>query len=293
VPVSVVIPTRDRPEQLATCLAAVRAAVGEADEVIVVDSASRRADAVAATVTSYDAVLRRVELPGASRARNAGWQAARHDVVVSTDDDCLPHAGWADAYAARFRDEPELTFLWGPVQVAVGGTGTTDVPLDGPQRAVRGDDVGPLGASCNLAVRRSAHEQVGGVVELLGAGKPRRASEDNDLRLRLLEAGGAGALEPAAVVEHEVWRSRAQAVRLNHHYGIGQGALGHKTRALGVDTRSSFPDALLRTHVQQGIQAVRDGYKTGVLTAVARASGVVRGRWQTRRLGVVDGHLHG
>jgi glycosyltransferase involved in cell wall biosynthesis len=290
--VTVVVPTRDRAEQLRACLTAVRAASREHDELVVVDSASGDPAAVAAVAARFADQVLRVELPGASRARNAGWRAARHDIVVFTDDDCLPRPGWTEAYARRFAAAPELTVLWGPATVAVGGTGTTDVPADGPADAVHGDDVGPLGASCNLAVRRSALLEVGGFDDLLGAGVALRAAEDKDLLLRLLAAGGQGALEPDAVVQHEVWRTRAEAVRLNHHYGIGQGALWSKARTMGLDADRSFPDGLVRTPLRQGVQALRDGYQTGVLTSAARAAGVLRGRWKARALSVVDGHLH-
>lgn len=290
--VTVVIPTRDRPDQLRACLTAVLAATSTDDEVLVVDSASHAATLVALVAADAGVRLVRVEQPGASRARNAGWRAAAHEVVVFTDDDCLPLPGWTAAYVARLEADPSVTALWGPATVAVAGTGATDVGTDGPVRAVHGDDVGPLGASCNLAVRRGALLEIGGFDELLGAGVALRASEDKDLLLRLLAAGGTAALEPAAVVQHEVWRTRMQAVRLNHHYGIGQGALGRKARAMGLDDSRSFPDGLLSTPLRQGIQAVRDGYQTGVLTAAARAAGIVRGRWRLRSLSVVDGHLH-
>lgn len=290
--ITVVVPTRDRPERLRACLQALSAATGPDDEVVVVDSASRQAGEVAAVADALGARLLRVEQPGASRARNAGWRAAERPVVAFIDDDCLAAPGWTACYARGFAAHPEAVALWGPVTVAVAGTGTADVAADGPAEARHGDDVGPLGGSGNLAVRVAALARVGGFDELLGAGVPLRASEDKDLLLRLLAAGGSARLEPGAVVQHEVWRTRAEAVRLNHHYGIGQGVLGHKARRMGLDVAASFPDALLRTPLRQGLQAVRDGYRTGVLTSAARAAGLLRGRWAARGLSVVDGHLH-
>jgi glycosyltransferase involved in cell wall biosynthesis len=259
--------------------------------VIVVDSASTDPAAVARVVAQAGATLVRVDLAGASRARNAGWRQARHPLVLFTDDDCRPDPGWVDAYARHFAHASRSTVAWGPAVVAVPGTGTTDLGADGPARAAHGDDVGPLGASCNLAVRRSALQRVGGFDELLGAGVPLRAAEDKDLLLRLLAAGGTGALVREAVVEHVVWRSRLAALRLNHHYGIGQGALARKAAAMGLDPSVSFPDGRVRTPLAQGVQAVRDRYRTGVLLSLARAAGVVRGRLAARRLTVRDGHL--
>ncbi|HZY76948.1 MAG TPA: glycosyltransferase, partial [Jatrophihabitantaceae bacterium] len=75
VPVTVVVPTRDRPGQLETCLASLRAALDESDELVVADSASLDPDAVAAVARGAGATLVRCARPGVGRARNAGWRA--------------------------------------------------------------------------------------------------------------------------------------------------------------------------------------------------------------------------
>jgi hypothetical protein len=120
---------------------------------------------------------------------------------------------------------------------------------------------------------------------------PLRSAEDKDLLLRLLAVGGIGALAPTAAVEHIVWRSRSAAVRLHHHYGIGQGVLWAKATRMGHDPSLSFPDGRPAAALAQAGQAVRDGYRTGVVLSLARAAGVLRGRFAARRLHVVDGHL--
>src|SRR5690242_7103115 len=86
---TVVVPTRDRPSQLAACLDSLRSALREGDELVVVDSASRDAAAVAAVARSAGARLVRCELPGVNRARNSGWRAGSRDVVLFTDDDVV------------------------------------------------------------------------------------------------------------------------------------------------------------------------------------------------------------
>jgi glycosyltransferase involved in cell wall biosynthesis len=287
--VTVVIPTRDRPDLLRTCLAAVAAAVGPDDEVIVVDSASTRAADVAEVVRAAGVRLVRLDVKGASRARNAGWRAATRDVVVFTDDDCLPQPGWTQAFAAAFTADIDLA--WGAVTVAVGGTGAAEHSADLPASGRAGDDLGLLGASNNLAVRRSALDAVGGFDERLGPGTPLPAAEDKDLLDRLLRAGGAGVLVPDALVEHVVWRSRWQSLRVAYSYGIGQSALRHKLVRQAVPVSAVFPDGLLRTPVRQGWQAVRDRYETGVALSTWRFAGMLRGRWLVRGLSVVDGHL--
>ena len=289
---TVVVPTRDRPGLLAACLSALRTAVGPADEVLVVDSASQEPEAVRAVVEAAGASYLRADLPGTSRARNAGWVAARHGLVVFTDDDCLPQPGWADAYAAALASD-DAGFAWGPVTVPAGRAGVAEVEADGPTRARPGDDVTHLGASCNLAVRRQLLQATGGFDERLGPGTPLRAAEDRDLLARLLLTGAKGVLVPGAVVVHDPWRSRAELVRLHHSYGLGSGALAGKLRTMGVPVDPSFTGGLVRTQLRTVVTAARGGHRAGVVYGLARASGVVRGRRAVRSLGVVDGHLRG
>jgi glycosyltransferase involved in cell wall biosynthesis len=288
-PVTVVVPTRDRPDLLRACLAAVEPLLGPDDELLVDDSASVDPDAVAAVVaTAPRAQLVREDVAGASRARNAGWRQARHDVVVFTDDDCIPAQGWLDAFVAALDDD---AFAWGQVTVPAGRAGVAEHGEEGLARAERGSDVGGLGPSSNLAVRRSALEVIGGFDEELGPGTPLRAAEDRDLQLRLLEAGLTGRYVPEAVVEHEPWRPRAALVKLHRDYGVGNGAVAAKLELLGLPVRSRFANGLARSHLRAALHAARHGHKAGVVYGVARAVGVLQGRRAARGLTVRDGHL--
>jgi glycosyltransferase involved in cell wall biosynthesis len=289
-PVTVVVPTRDRPELLRACLAAVAPLLGPQDQLLVVDSASTDASGTAAVVAEVPrAELIREDVAGASRARNAGWRQARHDVVVFTDDDCLPAPGWLDAFGSALEDD--TSFAWGQVTVPAGRAGIAEHGEDGPDRAVRGTDVGTLGPSCNLAVRRSALEAVGGFDEVLGPGTPLRAAEDRDLQLRLLETGGTGVYVPEALVEHDPWRPRSALVRLHRDYGVGNGAVAVKLELRGLPVRTRFANGLARTHLRAALRAARHRYKAGVVYGLARAVGVVQGRRAARGLSLRDGHL--
>jgi GT2 family glycosyltransferase len=76
----------------------------------------------------------------------------------------------------------------------------------------------------NMAIHRSAMEQIGLFDERLGPGTAYPAAEDNDLGFRLLEAGYRIIYEPAAVLYHRTWRSKKESVQLDWNYGRGQGA---------------------------------------------------------------------
>ena len=98
---SVVVPTRDRPRALARCLAALDVQQGIVVEVVVVDDGSVDTRAVERVVERHEGVrLVRLDGCGPAAARNAGVRAARAEVVLLTDDDCVPAPGWAAALAA-------------------------------------------------------------------------------------------------------------------------------------------------------------------------------------------------
>lgn len=225
--VSVVVPTRDRPEQLSRCVASVRAALRAGDELIVVDSASVRADAVLAAAEPHADRVLRVERPGVDRARNVGWRAARHDVVLFTDDDVVVDPGWAEGFAAAAAAHPEAGFLTGRIEVPPGEPyPRREIALKRetePQVFDRASVVN-LGHGASMASRRPVLEHVGGWDEALGSGGHFRSAPEVDLFDRILAAGYLGYYVPAALAFHEQWRDMDQIERLDFGYGIGNGA---------------------------------------------------------------------
>jgi glycosyltransferase involved in cell wall biosynthesis len=266
---TVVVPTRDRPNHLTACLDALRADLDPGDEVIVVDSCS------AVPTTMPGTRVLRCDRPGASLARNTGWRAATHALIAFVDDDVRVLPGWSDALVSALSED--VTFVTGGVGVPAGQEGrerpvaVTTLPT---RTVLTADTRGTIGASANLGVRRTSLEAVGGFDERLGPGTWTRAAEDLELLDRLL-ALGPGLFEPAAAAVHEQWRSRRELVRLDLGYGTGLGArlwlLGRGRR------RPVFADAVWQGTVRTGLRDLRAGYRFGVLTAGARLLGVVTG----------------
>jgi GT2 family glycosyltransferase len=265
----VVVPTRDRPAHLARCVAALRAELGEGDELLVVDSASRVPVAGAL----------RCQRPGASLARNTGWRAARHDLIAFVDDDVEVQSGWAEAMVAGLTDS---AWVAGAVGVPPGQEHrerpVAVTTLITPTRLTLASR-GTVGASANLGVRRSALRAVGGFDERLGPGTWTRAAEDLDLLDRLLAAGYEGWFAPEARAVHDQWRSRRELVGLDHGYGIGLGVRlvllwrrGQRGRA-----RTVLRDAVWSGTVRTGLRDVAHRYELGALLCAARLAGVVRG----------------
>src|SRR5262249_31011232 len=89
---------------------------------------------------------------------------------------------------------------------------------------------GRVGASVNMAVRRSVLEEIGLFDEALGPGTLCESGEDHEFFFRVLARGYRVVYEPAALVWHrhrKEWRSLRRAL-----YGYGVGVFAWWTRAL-------------------------------------------------------------
>lgn len=278
-PLSVVVPTRDRPDLLAGCLAALTAALRPGDELIVVDSASRGTRTGEAARTAGAACLR-ADRPGASYARNLGWRAAGRRVVAFVDDDVRVEPGWAAALAAAFAD-PVVGFVTGRVGVPPAQAGVVRpvaVKDDPHPHPVDADTRGTVGASANLAVRRDALAAVAGFDERLGPGTRAAAAEDLDLFDRLLAAGYRGRYEPAARAVHEQWRSRPALLRLDFGYGVGAGVrLARLARRDRRRAAALAAEALWGNGLRVVAGDLRRRYEFGALTTAVRMLGTLVG----------------
>jgi len=237
--VSVVVPTRGRPGDVARCVDALAGVEHPDVEVIVVDDEPGGSAAVRAVCGSRGWV-RYVGSGGrgASAARNAGIAAAGGEVVVCTDDDAVADRWWLRALCQRLVVSPEVSVVTGLALPAALDTaaqqwfeeyGGFDHGYQ-PQHFDRAPQsiwsrAGTMGGSVNIAFRRAALREVGGFDERFGPGTPTAAAEDLELLLRFLLAGHRIAYEPAAIVHHHHRRDVASLRRQLEGYGRGMGAL--------------------------------------------------------------------
>jgi glycosyltransferase involved in cell wall biosynthesis len=225
-PLSIVIPTRNRPDMLDACLSTVVASLREDDELIVVDSASTLAVVHDVAVT-HGARYIRSDIKGASLARNIGWKQSRHDVIAFIDDDVRVSKDWVTSMSRAFAENPEVSFVTGQVllpkeqQLTLRPVATVDFA---DARVFRGSERESPGHSANLAVRRFALACTGGFDEQLGAGGPFKAAEDNDLFDRLFAMGFTALYDPQVLAWHDQWRNWRDLIKLDLSYGFGDGA---------------------------------------------------------------------
>lgn len=152
--VSVVIPTRNRHDLLDQALRALDRQTVDDVEVVVVDDGSSPpvADVFGGrTVAGRPLTVLRQDGNGAVRARLAGIAATTAPILAFTDSDCEPQPGWLEAALRRIDDGADL----------VAGRTSPFRPVAPLERAVS-EAEGGLFPSCNLVVRRSVYEEVGG-----------------------------------------------------------------------------------------------------------------------------------
>jgi glycosyltransferase involved in cell wall biosynthesis len=229
--VSVVIPTRGRPDLIGRSVRAVLANDHTDFDVVVIDqSDDDRTGEIVRAIAAGDARLRYVHTlpPGLSRAYNVGARLTRAPILAYTDDDCVASATWISSVARAFASEPDAEMLYGTVALPSELRGSAgQVPILPIAQAERLDERNGLliyGMGANFALRRTLLDRIGGFDEMLGGGGPLRSSQDFDLQFRAYRAGATVLLRPEVSVDHYGLRREDQWPATLRAYCIGNAA---------------------------------------------------------------------
>lgn len=272
-------------QSLPTVLAELR----DGDELVVVDSASVSAD-VRPLVERLGATYLRVDEPGLSRARNAGWRASRHPLVLCTDDDCHPLPGWRDA-GARALADPGVGAVWGSVLPDRDSAIPLSVGLSDLRELTADSDLSMAGHGACMGFRREALEALGGFDVLLGAGGRFRSGEDKDAFDRIRRNGWRVVAAPAMAVTHVVHRDDTAARRVMTGYGVGAGVIVRKRAAEGDPGLRLLLSELWRHGVKPAWWWAKERRFAAALGALTRGAGVLQGWWSVRDWALANGHL--
>lgn len=221
--VTVIIPVRNRPEEIRSCLTS----LGNIDypneklQIIVVDDASD--DDTAQAVENFPVTLHRMmERRGASACRNWGVNHARGEIVCFLDSDCAADSDWLHQLLPVFRnprvggagglvdshDDTTALDRYEKVKSALNmGTHTTDSSM--------GNSFFYM-PSCNLALRKEAFTAVGGFDEKLEVG------EDVDLCWRMIDSGWILEYRPSARILHKHRNRILPFCRRRFEYGTSE-----------------------------------------------------------------------
>ena len=207
-PVSVVVYTRDQPQELAGCLDSLLAQRRPADEIVIVDDGSVGPAARRIAAERPRTVYRRQEPRGRAAARNVGLRAATHELIAFTDDVVRYHPLWLDrlvqpleqsrvmataGLVLPFEIETEAQYVCERAWSLGRGYRPRSFDRSFLQRsASEATPVWEIGAGVSMAFRRSAFQQAGPFDESNGAA-------ETDIWYRLLAQGWECRYEPAAV----------------------------------------------------------------------------------------------
>jgi cellulose synthase/poly-beta-1,6-N-acetylglucosamine synthase-like glycosyltransferase len=263
--ISVIVPTRDRPESLRRCLdaLAVQTSLDEL-EVIVVDDGSALPQAVAEIVEQHSfARVVRHNKSGPAHARNAGVASARGRFVCFTDDDCEPTPLWAarlvgaleagaDAVAGCTRNADRSA-------LAVASEIVVSAPAAPAESSNRSLLFAP---SNNLGCHRVVLDSIP-----FDESYPAAAGEDRDWCARLIAAGYALRAEPTAVVIHHSQSTLRGYLRQQLRYGRG----AYQFRARATQRRPEPP----RFYARLIGRAFAGGARVGLLVCLAQVATAV------------------
>jgi O-antigen biosynthesis protein len=220
--VSIVLATRDRPDDLRNCLHGLIAQVTPRRiEIVVVDN-NPTSGMTAPVIAEFPNVrLINETRQGLAYARNAGFSASTGDIVLTTDDDVSVPADWVEKLVAPF-NRADVMIVTGnvlPLELETRaqlifemygglGRGFRRKEVDGRWfESARWSAVPTwtLGCTANAAFRASifTHPAIGLMDEALGPGMPSGVGEDIYLYYKVLKAGYSLIYEPQAYVWHK------------------------------------------------------------------------------------------
>ena len=237
--VTVAVCTRDRPIQLALCLAAIDNLDYPDLDILVVDNAPSNDETERLVRAEYpNARYVREPRPGLNWARNRAIVEAHGEILAYTDDDVVVDSGWARALATTFAENPEVMAVTGLVvpyeleteaQVLFEHHGGFDRgfsrewyrldPKDRQRWQYYG--TGQFGTGANMAYRRSLFDQIGPFDPALDVGTVTNGGGDLEMFFRVLKKGHTLVYEPAAIVRHRHRRDYAQLRTQLRNNGIG------------------------------------------------------------------------
>jgi mycofactocin system glycosyltransferase len=263
-PTTIVIPVRDRPEDLTRLLTALQGGQtpttarrgvprfvyqGGLTPLVVVDDGSR---------VPVVGAIRREVAGGPAAARNEGLRHVDTELVAFLDSDTVPPAGWIEQLAGHFED-PDVAAVAPRIRDRLLDMGPLESEV-GPGRAVS------YVPSAALLVRRCALPE--------GPFDPAlRYGEDVDLIWRLLDAGWRVRYDPRVVV----WHEERDTFRRRFMYGTSASQLAarhpDKLRHIVVRPWPAVTLGLLAAR-RPRLAALAYLAQTAVLARVLRSKGV-------------------
>ncbi|MBO9317753.1 MAG: glycosyltransferase family 2 protein [Chloroflexus sp.] len=276
--VSIIIPTKQRPQPLYSAVQSVFRSTYQPFELFVVDQSSDDSGAVLLESFRSDPrfhyLSNRRSGFGAASSRNLEIAAGHGAIVALIDDDVEVTPNWLEQIVAEFSADPELDFIAGRLTASPcdSAQGYTLYAWPGLSRW----HFSLHASGANFSMRRRLFDRVGGYDEFCGSGSRLRASDDTDLCWRIVRSGARYKICPHIEVIHTHGfrpRDKAEALFARYQYGNG-GNFGRFTRRGDLFAGAWFLAREFR-HIVRALIAVLGGDRREWLYSRQR----LRGLW--------------
>ncbi|QQR92101.1 MAG: glycosyltransferase [Candidatus Iainarchaeum archaeon] len=195
---SIIIPAYNAAKTIADCLDALKQQTISPKEIIVVDDGSK--DNTSKVVATFSNVkLTSQANAGPARARNVGAKAAKGDIIIFLDSDCVPEKNWLEEMLKPFEDA-KVAGVQGAYKskqksiVARFDQLDIEYRYERMKRAEKLDWIG----SYSAAYRRDIFLKENGFDESF----PKASGEDAELSYRMAEKKYRLIFAPSAIVYH-------------------------------------------------------------------------------------------
>ena len=264
---SVIIPTYERPTQLANCLRALArlSYPVERFEVIVVDDGSVHTpgNILEQFGGMLNLKLLRQKNTGPAGARNFGAKHARGQFLAFTDDDCEPDDGWLRALAYRFANTPERIVGGRTLNALTRNpySEMSQIIIEVVYEHFNADpDDARFFASNNFAMPAARFHEMKGFDEAF------ITSEDREICARWRSRGWRLTYAPEAIIYHAhpltlstLWRQ---------HFGYGRGALRFHRASTARGGGRFKPDLVFYLSLLRSSAAPARRFRAAQLTAL-------------------------
>lgn len=197
-----------------------------------------------------------------ARKRNRGFELSKGEILAFIDDDTLPQKGWLKAALPHFQDAeigavggPSVTPQSDPFWAQVSGAVYESWMMSGKERLRylpgRPCDVEDF-PSCNLLVRRSVYEFIGGF------GTDFWPGEDTEFCLNLVFEGYRIRYEPKALIEHHRRPSLKRHFAQLANYGLHRGYFAKRYPATSLRFQYFLPSFFVMGVFILGILATQN-----------------------------------
>lgn len=198
--VSVVIPAYNEEKYLAECLRSLARQTEKADEIIVVDNNST--DKTSAIAKRHHCRVVTESQQGISYARNAGFNAAKGDIIARCDADTVVPPNWIKEIKTQFAtyevDAVGGTALFRDLPL-IKTTVYSNLYLEAMKIVQRGRETL---VGMNMAITRDIWRRVRGTLEM----DNHKVHEDIDLALKIWQIGGKIRYDKSLVVHSSARR---------------------------------------------------------------------------------------